>query len=128
MTWLLLLALFGAIGSLIRFHVGGFVHSSVNKALASENEFPFGTLFVNVAGSFLLGFLAGVAVFRSLDPLVMTVLGTGLCGALTTFSTLAVDLQRFLRDRRHGHAAMNLILTLAAGLGAAWLGFALARP
>ncbi len=128
MTGLLLLAIFGAVGSLIRFHLGGFVHSSVNKALASETEFPFGTLFVNVAGSFLLGFLAGVAVFRSLDPLVMTVLGAGFCGALTTFSTLAVDLQRFLRDRRYVHAATNLFLTLTAGLGASWAGFVLARP
>lgn len=126
MITLLLIGLFGAVGSLIRFHFGAFVHSSVNSALASEKQFPFGTLFVNIAGSFLLGFLMGLAIHGTLNHLVLAALGTGFCGALTTFSTLAVDVQRFLRDGRYIHAVLDLVLTIFAGLGAAWAGFALA--
>ena len=124
MTTLLFIALFGALGSLIRFHFGGFVHTSVNTALASEEQFPFGTLFVNIAGSFLLGFLTGLSINQDLNPFVLAVLGTGFCGALTTFSTLAVDVQRFIRDRRYVHAALDVILTIFSGVGAAWAGFA----
>src|SRR6478752_4895568 len=107
----------------MRYHFGGFVHTSVNSALASEKSFPFGTLFVNIVGSLILGFLTGVAVHRGLDLLVMAALGTGFCGALTTFSTLAVDVQRFLRDRRYIHALMDVLLSHFAGAGAAWAGF-----
>lgn len=128
MITLLFIAIFGAMGALVRFHFGGFVHSSVNTALASEKEFPFGTLFVNVAGTFLLGLLTGLSIYRELDPFVLAVLGTGFCGALTTFSTLAVDLQRFIRDGRYLHAALDLILSLFAGAGAAWVGFMITAP
>ncbi len=128
MMTLLCMGLFGAIGALVRYHFGGFVHSSVNSALASEQQFPFGTLFVNIAGSFLLGFLTGLAIHHELSPFIMAVLGTGFCGALTTFSTLAVDLQRFIRDGRYIHAALDLILSLFAGAGAAWAGFVITTP
>ncbi|CAN5809224.1 fluoride efflux transporter CrcB [soil metagenome] len=128
MITLLSIALFGAIGSLIRFHFGGYVHTSVNSALSSEKQFPFGTLFVNIAGSFLLGFLTGLSIYHALNPFVLAMLGTGFCGALTTFSTLAVDLQRFIRDGRYIHAAMDLMLSLFAGAGAAWAGFVITTP
>lgn len=125
---ILLIAIFGAIGSLVRYQFGAFVHSSVNSALASEKQFPFGTLFVNIAGTFVLGFLTGLAINRSVHPLILVALGTGFCGALTTFSTLAVDVQRFMRDRRYIHAAVDLGLSLFAGAGAAWVGFILTVP
>ncbi len=128
MTTLLLIGLFGAIGSLVRFHFGGYVHLSVNSALASEKQFPFGTLFVNIAGSFLLGFLTGLAIYHALSPVAMAALGTGFCGALTTFSTVAVDVQRFIRDGRYIHAFMNLFLSIFAGAGAAWAGFIVTVP
>lgn len=128
MITLIFIGLFGALGSLVRFHFGGFVHSSVNSALASEQHFPFGTLCVNIAGTFLLGLLTGLSIYWALDPFVLAVLGTGFCGALTTFSTLAVDLQRFIRDGRYIHAALDLFLSIFAGAGAAWVGFVLTMP
>ncbi|MDZ4743244.1 MAG: fluoride efflux transporter CrcB [Verrucomicrobiota bacterium] len=127
MSTLILLAICGALGSLLRYHVGAFVHSSVNRVLASEKEFPYGTLFVNVFGSFILGFLVGVSIHHTLPPIVMTALGIGFCGALTTFSSLAVDVQRFIRDRRYLPAFWNLLLTFILGIGAAWLGFILTK-
>ncbi len=128
MLTLFLIGLFGAIGALVRFHFGGFVHSSVNSALASEKSFPFGTLFVNIAGSFILGLLTGLSIHHTLNPLILATLGTGFCGALTTFSTLAVDVQRFIRDGRYVHAAMDLFLSLFAGAGAAWAGYVITGP
>lgn len=123
MMTLLFIGLFGAVGALVRFHLGGYVHSSVNAALASEKNFPFGTLFVNIAGTFLLGYLTGLFLHGDLNPFLLAALGTGFCGALTTFSTLAVDVQRFIRDGRYIHAALDLILSLFSGAGAAWVGF-----
>ena len=96
----LLIAALGAVGALVRYHLGAFVHSSANRALASETGFPFGTLFVNALGSFILGVAAALCSGAFLPQIIYVAIGVGFCGSLTTFSTLAVDLQRFLRDQR----------------------------
>jgi CrcB protein len=82
----------------------------------------FGTLVVNVAGSFVLGLVAGVSHPAGwLMPLV----GLGFCGALTTFSTLAFETWVFLEERAWKPFAANLALTLGLGLPAVWLGYLL---
>jgi CrcB protein len=81
-----------------------------------------GTLVVNVLGSFALGLLVGAAVSGSW----LALLGTGFCGALTTFSTLALEIHESLADDRRTHAVANVVLTLVLGLGAAYLGLVLA--
>jgi CrcB protein len=121
----LLIAALGAVGALVRYHLGAFVHSSANCALASETEFPFGTLFVNALGSFILGVAAALCSGAFLPQIIYVAIGVGFCGSLTTFSTLAVDLQRFLRDRRFAAFALLLGASAATGLGATWLGLAL---
>jgi CrcB protein len=121
----LLIAALGAVGALVRYHLGAFVHSSANRALASETEFPFGTLFVNALGSFILGVAAALCSGAFLPQIIYVAIGVGFCGSLTTFSTLAVDLQRFLRDRRFAAFALLLGASAATGLGATWLGLAL---
>ena len=121
----LLIAALGAVGALVRYHLGAFVHSSANRALASETEFPFGTLFVNALGSFILGVTAALLSGAFLSQIIYVAIGVGFCGSLTTFSTLAVDLQRFLRDRRFAAFALLLGASAATGLGATWLGLAL---
>jgi CrcB protein len=125
---LLVLAALGALGSLARHHFGGFVHATANRALASEREFPFGTLMVNTTGSFLIGLLAGFAGTGFLDTPTANLLAAGLCGSFTTFSTLCVDTQRLLRDRRPRFLVINLALSFTLGPLAAWAGLALARP
>ena len=125
MTEPLLIAALGAVGALVRYHLGAFVHSSANRALASETEFPFGTLFVNALGSFILGVAAALCSGAFLPQIIYVAIGVGFCGSLTTFSTLAVDLQRFLRDRRFAAFALLLGASAATGLGATWLGLAL---
>jgi CrcB protein len=95
--------------------------------VASEIEFPFGTLFVNALGSFILGLIAGLFSEGMIPHIFYVAIGAGFCGSLTTFSTLAVDLQRFLRDGRFSFFALYLIASAVSGLGATLLGLAAAR-
>lgn len=77
---------------------------------------------MNVVGSFLLGLLTGVASAR-----LSLLLGTGLCGALTTYSTFSYETLKLSEDGAKGHAVLNVAVSLAAGLGAVWLGVETAR-
>ncbi|HZB66020.1 MAG TPA: CrcB family protein [Ornithinibacter sp.] len=83
---------------------------------------PAGTLVVNVVGSLFIGLLVGGGTTGW--PLALV--GIGFCGALTTFSTLALELWDAMADGRPHHAVANVALSLGLGLGAAWLGWALA--
>lgn len=82
-----------------------------------------GTLVVNVVGSLVLGLLVGAAVTGA--PLALV--GVGFCGALTTFSTLALELWDALEDGRPVHAAVNTLLSVLLGVGAGVLGWWLAQ-
>jgi CrcB protein len=124
---ILLIALLGSIAALVRYHLGGYVHSSTNRALASEADFPFGTLFVNAVGSLVLGLTAGLFSEQMIPHIYSVAIGVGFCGSLTTFSTLAVDLQRFVRDRRLLFFALYLSASLVSGIGSVLLGYAIAR-
>lgn len=84
--------------------------------------FPWGTLTVNVLGCFVLGLLTGLPA----GPAVTALAGTGFCGALTTYSTFSFETLRLLRARAWLAAGFNVVLSLTAGLGAAYLGLALA--
>ena len=127
MIEILFVALLGAIGALLRYHLGGFVHTRANSVMASERDFPFGTLFVNALGSLVLGLAAGLLSQGVVSHLFYAAVGVGFCGSLTTFSTLAVDLQRFLRDRRWAFFMLYLAASATSGLGAMLLGLAAAE-
>jgi CrcB protein len=88
-----------------------------------DSVFPFGTLLVNVTGSLLLAFLAALP---ATGP-VMAIAGTGFCGALSTYSTFSYETLRLLADRARLLAALNVSISLIAGLGAAYCGVALAQ-
>jgi len=85
-------------------------------------EFPWGTLVINVTGAFVLGLLTGLADHRGVPGAVLTVVGTGLLGAFTTFSTFAFDTVGLAERGRPGGAAANVGASLVLGLGAAALG------
>ncbi|WP_238013563.1 CrcB family protein [Dactylosporangium sp. AC04546] len=82
-----------------------------------------GILVVNVAGSLVLGAMVGAGAGGPWNALV----GTGFCGALTTYSTLSHETLRLLEAERYGRAAAYLAATLLLGIGAAAAGFVLAR-
>ena len=80
--------------------VGAPLRYVVDQAVQHRwpGAFPAGTLTVNLSGSFLLGLLTGLAARHGLAPQVVTVLGTGLLGAYTTFSTFSYETVRLLED------------------------------
>jgi CrcB protein len=115
----LLVALGAAVGAPLRY--------LVDRAVSSRHDslFPWGTFAVNVAGSFLLGLLAA-ATLHTPAP-IMAALGTGLCGALTTYSTFGYETVRLLQDRARLFAVLNVAASIVVGLGAAVAGAALAH-
>jgi fluoride exporter len=85
-------------------------------------DFPFGTLTVNITGSFLLGLLSGLAL--STDALLLA--GTATLGSYTTFSTWMFESQRLAEDAEVGLAAINLVASVIVGVAAAALGHTIA--
>jgi CrcB protein len=105
----------GGCGALARFGLTLLVADRLHPHL------PLGTLAVNVSGSFLLGLIAGA----SLGGDVRLILGAGGIGAYTTFSTWVLETQRAEEAGMRRLAVINIILSIALGLGAAALGRAL---
>jgi CrcB protein len=81
-------------------------------------------MLVNVVGSLILGVLVGLSTGRDVPDAVMLTLGTGLCGALTTYSTFGYETFRLAEDGARVLAVLNVGLSLLVGLGAAALGYA----
>ncbi|MGY4276781.1 fluoride efflux transporter CrcB [Streptomyces sp. M18.1] len=88
--------------------------------------FPWGTFTVNVVGCLVLGTLAGAATHGAASASVQLLVGTGLCGALTTYSTFSYETLRLAENGARLLAAANVLAGVVAGLGAAFLGTALA--
>lgn len=118
MTDLLWVGLGAAVGAPARYLIDRAVQSRHDTVM------PWGTMLVNVIGSVVLGVLLGAAVGRDLPaPLVLGV-GTGLCGALTTYSTFSYETLRLFEDGARLHSVLNVLISLLAGLGAAVVGYA----
>ncbi len=111
-----LLVVAGACGALARYEV----ELAVRRR--SRGSFPYGTLLINVSGSLVLGILAGLAAHHGVPVPVVTVIGTGLLGAYTTFSTFSFDTVALAETGRVRAAAANLGASLVLGLGAAAVG------
>ena len=93
------------------------------RALRRGVDPAVGTLAVNVAGSAVLGVLVGLA---GVPGWALALVGTGFCGALTTFAALGADVVRLLEERVLGRAVAYLGATLVLGVGAAAGGYGLA--
>ena len=87
-----------------------------------DTPFPWGTVTVNVVGSLVLGALAGAGT--ALPHPVHALVGTGFCGALTTYSTFSHETLRLAEQQAWRHAAVNVVVTIGAGFGAAALAYA----
>jgi len=106
----------GFIGAVLRFTLSGWVQ----KATAST--FPFGTLTVNILGSFLIGFLFLYFQHINLSPTQKALLITGLLGALTTFSTFSLDTVLLMQQEFYLKAFSNVLLNVVFSIGATLLG------
>lgn len=100
-----------------------------DRAIQSRHDtvFPWGTFGVNVVGSLILGIITGAVVAGGASPQMQLALGTGFCGALTTYSTFSYETLRLLEGDARLLAATNVIASIVAGLGAAFLGVAISQ-
>lgn len=120
MTWLLV-ALGGMVGAPLRYLTDRAVQ------VRHESLFPWGTFTVNAAGSLLLGLLSGAVASGAVGSRLMALLGTGLCGALTTYSTFSYETLRLAERGRASLALANAAGSVLIGLGALFAGLAVAR-
>lgn len=92
-----------------------------------RGNFPLGTLTINLVGSFVLGFVTGLATHHGLSSRTMIVVGVGFCGGFTTFSTWMWESLVLVQTRAVRAAMLNTFGTLLLGLVAAGAGLGLAR-
>lgn len=103
--------------------VGAPTRYLADRAIQSRHDsvFPWGTLAVNIVAAFVLGILGGAGART--DPDLAAALGTGLCGALSTYSTFSYETLRLAQGGARFYALVNVGITLAAGIGAAAFGW-----
>jgi len=109
-----------AVGAPLRYLVDGAI------AERAEGVFPWGTFVINASGSLVLGVLTGLGLYHAFPKVPKVILGTGFCGAYTTFSTFTYETVELLEEGALNEAARNAFGTLIVGAGAAALGLALA--
>jgi CrcB protein len=109
-----------ALGAPLRYLVDGYIGDRV------EGAFPWGTLVINATGSLLLGMLSGLALYHGFPKAPKVILGTGFCGAYTTFSTFTFETVRLAEDGAVPEAFGNAAATLVVCAAAAALGLAMA--
>lgn len=123
MNWTLLgiVMLGGALGAAGRFLIGDYALEHFNQSL------PWGTLMVNLAGSFAAGYCYIWLENRGIHAMYWAMywrgfLMVGILGALTTYSALMLECLVHFRADKHGQALLYLLITLVAGLVLVWLG------
>jgi CrcB protein len=87
-----------------------------------DTVFPWGTFVVNVVGSLILGLVTGASMAGAGDRHLRLLLGTGLCGALTTYSTFSYETLRLAESGARFFAVANVAASIVAGIGSAALG------
>lgn len=109
----------GSVGAGARFSLDGTVRSRV------ASRVPVGTIFINLAGSLLMGLFTGLVVFHHVTSDLTLVAGSGFCGGFTTFSTASFETVRLVQQGELAAAGVNLAVTVVGALAAAVAGMAL---
>lgn len=117
-------AIGGAIGSMARFGVGNIVSQKYGES------FPWGTLVINITGSFVIGILGALTepharMTTQSRVLARQLLMTGVCGGYTTFSSFSLQTLTLLQDRQWLYAGGNVVLSVTLCMIAVWLGYLL---
>lgn len=121
MKLLLAIAAGGALGAVARYGVSWLLHAWLGRG------FPWGTLGVNVLGSFLMGWLSFWLLAREAAPEWRGLVLIGALGAFTTFSTFSVENLHLLEQGHFARAGLNMLASVLLCLGAAWAGLWLGR-
>lgn len=116
---LLLVIAGAAIGAPLRYLTDRAVHARY------DSVFPWGTFTVNIVGSLILGVVAGAATTTVVPHQVQLLVGTGFCGALTTYSTFSYETLRLIEQDAKFLAAANVAASTFAALGGVFLGAAI---
>lgn len=90
-----------------------------------DSVFPWGTFAANILGCLVLGAVSGSGAAAT-SPLALLI-GTGFCGALTTYSTFSYETVRLAMERAYFYAVANVLVSIVAGLGAALIGYTVTR-
>jgi fluoride exporter len=114
-----MIGLGGAAGAYARFRLSGWVY------VRAGTGFPWGTLAVNLAGSFALGLLLPLLDARAVEPGIRALVMVGCIGAFTTFSTFAYEAVMLMRQAQRLRAAVYVACSIGLGLLAIVAGFAL---
>lgn len=118
---LILIALGGACGALLRYGVSEIVQPA-------RNEFPLATLITNISGAFLLGLLATLLLERfEVSAQIRVGITVGVLGAYTTFSTFSLETIELLNDGEWQTAVFYVVISVMGALLAVWAGQGLAR-
>jgi CrcB protein len=116
-----LVALGGALGSIARYGASGLVARWLGEG------FPWGTLLVNVTGSFVIGLVATLTEDRWMaSPGFRTFMMVGICGGYTTFSSFSLQTMSLARDGQWLYAGLNILGSVALCLLFVWLGHVIA--
>jgi CrcB protein len=110
----------GLIGAPARFVVDQVINSR------TRGVFPWGTYVINATGAFILGLISGLVLYQGFGHIPSAVIGTGFCGAYTTFSTFSWETVRLIEEGTPSAAIWNIAGSLVVGLLAAAAGMALA--
>ena len=122
MTQALAIAAGGAVGALLRYWTSVAVHSRLGTA------FPYGTLFVNILGCLLMGFLYIWLIERlAAGPALRAFLLIGVLGAFTTFSAFSMETLNLIEAGQPGKALLNVLISVIVCIAAAGLGIFAAR-
>lgn len=119
MVKLLYIAFGGAMGAVFRYLISGFRFF--------DGIFPWGTLTVNLMGSFLIGFLWALFEESTLSSNMRLLIFTGFLGAFTTFSTFSLENFNLLRDHEIKLLLVNVVISNVSGIVLVFFGFVLAR-
>lgn len=123
MNHFIVIALGGALGAVMRFMLTTSIYQWLGR------DFPYGTLVVNLLGSFLIGLLAEALVLQriTLSMEYRSAILVGLLGSLTTFSTFSLDTLYLLEQGNLQKAILNALISVCAGVFAAWVGLLIGR-